>query len=241
MQIDPRTVAREIPGVLDEVFPLLTPGIVAHFNASAIQYPICKIPPELLALSQLQRAMLFELGYVVGEHLLQGTKTIDWDACFQETLRRQRAYYDAKLPKKFEEHDQAIAAIVGSNIAQLLTQISRECSQQINVKPKILGFEWIATGYGDFSVSKNLIEVKCSAKNFSAADYRQVAIYWMLSYAASIEGRGEEWEDFTLLNPRSGHMVKMRFDIFLNILSSGRTKVDILQLFRTLVGSRLTR
>lgn len=35
MQIDPRTVAREIPGVLNEVFPQLTPGIVAHFNASA--------------------------------------------------------------------------------------------------------------------------------------------------------------------------------------------------------------
>lgn len=86
-----------------------------------------------------------------------------------------------------------------------------------------------------------LIEVKCTAKRFSSSDYRQVAIYWLLSYAAAIEGRGEEWRDFVLLNPRSGMKVSMRFDSFLSVISSGRTKVDILQLFQALVGSRLTR
>ena len=34
--------------------------------------PFVKFPPHLLAESRLQRAMLFELGYTVGEFLLQG-------------------------------------------------------------------------------------------------------------------------------------------------------------------------
>lgn len=83
--------------------------------------------------------------------------------------------------------------------------------------------------------------MKCTAKRFSSADYRQVAIYWLLSFAASIEGHGDEWQDFVLLNPRSGAKVSMKFDSFLSIISSGRTKVEILQLFQSLVGSRLTR
>lgn len=241
MQIDPRTVAREIPGVLDEVFPQLTPGIVAHFNASALAFHIRQIPSGLLAQSRLQRAMLFELGYTVGERLLQGMSAIDWAACFQETLQRQRVYFDAQLPEKLEPQDQAVAEIVGSNLARVLTDLGRARKQQLVIRPQITGLEWIASGYGDFSLGRILAEVKCTAKRFSAADYRQVAIYWMLSYVAAIEGRGEEWQDFILLNPRSGHMVTMNFDAFLNVLSSGRTKVEILQLFQSLVGSRLTR
>lgn len=241
MQIDPRTVAREIPGVLDEIFPQLTPGIVSHFNASAESLPIRPISPDLISESKLQRAMLFELGYTVGERLLQGQAAIDWTDCFQETLRRQRLYFDAQLPETLEPQDQKVAEIVGRNLARILSNLSHETGQKLVIKPPIAGLEWIASGYGDFSLDHTLIEVKCTAKRFSAADYRQVAIYWMLSYAAAIENRGEEWQDFILLNPRSGQMVKMKFDAFLSVLSSGRTKVDILQLFHTLVGSRLTR
>lgn len=241
MQIDPRTVAREIPGVLDEVFPQLTPGIVAHFNASAREFPIRPIPQEMLAQSRLQRAMLFELGYTVGEQLLKDEAAINWEDCFQETLRRQRVYFDAQLPDNLEPQDQAVAEIVGSNLARVLTEMSKARAQQLAIRPHISGLEWIASGYGDFSLGQTLVEVKCTAKRFSAADYRQVAIYWILSYAAAIENRGEEWQDFFLLNPRSGLMVTMKFDAFLNVLSGGRTKVDILQLFRSLVGSRLTR
>lgn len=241
MQIDPRTVAREIPGVLNEVFPQMTPGIVAHFNASAENFPIREIPPDLLAESQLQRAMFFELGYTVGERLLQGLPAIDWADCFQETLRRQRLYFDAQLPEKLEPQDQKVAEIVGSNLTHFLLDLSRARTQQLVIKPPIAGLEWIASGCGDFSLGRTLIEVKCTARRFSAADYRQVAIYWMLSYAAAIESRGEEWHDFILLNPRSGQMVTMKFDAFLRVLSSGRAKVDILQLFQSLVGSRLMR
>jgi len=109
-----------------------------------------------------------------------------------------------------------------------------------HVRPRIPGLEWIASENGDFEVGRTLIEVKCTAKHFSSADYRQVAIYWLLSYAAAIEGHGVEWQDFVLINPRHSARVAMPFDEFLSIVSSGRTKVDILQLIQSLVGSRMT-
>ena len=241
MQIDPRTVAREIPGLLDKVFPQLTPGIVAHFNTLARECPIRQIPQDLLARSRLQRAMLFELGYAVGEQLLQGAQDIDWGNCFKEAVRRQRVYFDAQLPERLEPQDQTVAEIVGSNLSRILTDMSSVRAQKLVIGPHIPGLEWIASGSGDFSLGQTLVEVKCTVRRFSAADYRQVAIYWMLSYAAAIESRGDEWQDFIVLNPRSGQMVTMKFDAFLSVLSGGRTKVDILQLFHSLVSSRLTR
>lgn len=241
MQFDPRTVARNIPGVFDEVFPQLTPGVVAYFNKSEKTVPVLPIRSDLLQRSTLQRAMLFELGYTVGETLLGGVVVIDWPSCFAETLRRQRVYFDAKLPDQLHEGDQLLAETVGRNLADSITEMSRSSGRTIVIRPKVPGLEWIANGYGDFSLGSTLVEVKCTAKRFSAADYRQIAIYWLLSFAASIEGHSEEWQDFVLLNPRSGVQVSMKFDGFLSIISSGRTKVEILQLFQSLVGTRLTR
>lgn len=240
MQIDPRTVARDIPGIFDEIFPQLTSGIVAHFNARREKLELQTIPAELLARSSLQRAMLFELGYSVGEQLLNSSE-INWAACFDATLNRQRAFYDAELPDRLDEQDKILAEIVGRNLYTALNTINRDRRTTIQLRPHIPGLEWIASGNGDFALGQTLIEVKSIAKRFSSADYRQVAIYWLLSYTAAVEGRGEEWQDFVLLNPRSGEMVSMRFDSFLSVISSGRTKVDILQLFQSLVGSRLTR
>lgn len=240
MQIDPRSVARDIPGIFDEVFPQLTPGIVAHFNSCSEKFQVEALPPALLAQSRLQRAMLFELGYTVGERLLKGTE-IDWPECFEATLKRQRVFFDAKLPDQLDASDQILAEIVGQNLSTALKTMSYKRDLPVVSRPSIPGLEWISSGHGDFALGHTLIEVKCTAKRFSSSDYRQVAIYWLLSYAAAIEGRGEEWQDFVLLNPRSGEKVSMRFDSFLSVISSGRTKVDILQLFQSLVGSRLTR
>ncbi len=122
-----------------------------------------------------------------------------------------------------------------------MTSLSELAGHPVVFRPHIPGLEWISSGNGDFALGTTLVEVKCTAKRFSSADYRQVAIYWLLSFAAAVEGHGEEWRNFILLNPRSGEIVKMTFDTFLSIISSGRTKVDILQLFLSLVGSRLTR
>lgn len=240
MQLDPRTVARDIPGIFDEIFPQLTPGTVAHFNSLADEIKVELIPPALLLASKLQRAMLFELGCSVGEALLENA-VIDWDKCFSVALERQRAFYDAALPDSLLEHDKTVAEIIGRNLVASLRDISDKLQQPIVFRPPVPGLEWISTGCGDFSAGVTLIEVKCTNRKFSAADYRQVAIYWLLSYAASIEGRGMEWRDFILLNPRLGFSVSLCFDNFLSAISSGRTKVDILQLFMSLVGSRFTR
>jgi hypothetical protein len=241
MQFDPRTVARDIPGIFDDIFPQLTRSIVAHFNNLAVTAPVQPLNPQFLSRSTLQRSMLFELGYTVGERLIDGEEHIDWESCFAETLRRQRSYFDATLPDQLTSSDQALAETIGRNLVYVMTEISRSRAQAIDIQPRIPGLEWIATGRGDFAVGRTLVEVKCTVKRFSSADYRQVAMYWLLSYAASIEERGIEWEDFVLLNPRSGDKLEMRFDAFLSIISSGRTKVDILQRFQTLVGSRLIR
>lgn len=240
MPIDPRTVAREIPGLFDEIFPQLTPGIVMHFNLQAESMPIRGVPPALLASSKLQRAMLFELSYSVAESILC-TGSIDWLECFQSTLERQRKYFDARLPDEFDEVDKGIAELVGRNLADTLQKMSAASGLPVVLRPPVPGFEWVASGNGDFALGDCLIEVKCTAKQFSSSDYRQVTIYWLLSYAAAIEGRGAEWKEFVLFNPRSGAKVRLGFDKFLSTIGSGRTKVDILQLFRSLVGSRLTK
>lgn len=239
MQIDPRTVARDIPGIFDEVFPQLTPGLVMHLNMQAETIPVCPLSKELLDESQLQRAMLFELAYSVAENLLSG-QSIDWANCCEATLERQRVYFDAKLPKHFENADKEVAELVGRNLADALQDMSVARGLPLIQKPSIPGFEWIGSGKGDFALGESLIEVKSSAKPFSASDYRQVAIYWLLSYAAAIEGRGTEWKEFILFNPRSGKTVQLTYDKFLSIISSGRTKIDTLQLFQSLVGSRRT-
>jgi hypothetical protein len=239
MPIDPRTVARDIPGIFDEIFPQLTPGIVMHFNLQAEMMPVRALPRALLSASALQRAMLFELAYSVAENILKG-EAIDWPACFQATLERQRAYFDAKLPDQFEAADMGVAELVGRNLAETLQRMSASHGLPLVLRPSIPGLEWIANGKGDFAIGDSLIEVKCTAKRFSSSDYRQVAIYWLLSYAAAIEGRGTEWKELVLFNPRNGARVTLGFDKFLSVISSGRTKVDILQLFESLVGSRLT-
>lgn len=240
MQIDPRTVARNIPGIFDEIFPQLTPGIVMHFNLQADTMAVRPLPKALLDSSKLQRAMLFELAYSVAENLLRG-ESIDWSVCFEATLKRQRVYFDAKLPEHLDAPDMEIAELVGRNLVDSLNQMSDTFGSPLIMRPKIPGFEWIASGNGDFSIGESLIEVKCTAKRFSSSDYRQVAIYWLLSYAAAIEGRGIEWQDFLLFNPRNGTTVRIEYDKFLAVISSGRTKIDILKLFQSLVGSRLTR
>lgn len=69
------------------------------------------------------------------------------------------------------------------------------------------------------------------------ADYRQVLLCWLLSYAAAIEGRGEEWSDCILLNPRSSMSVRFGYDALLHVVAAGQTKLEVLPVFRALVDS----
>lgn len=70
MQYDPRTVARNIPGIFDEIFPQLTSGLVTHFN-SYTEVIVEPIPLALIKSTNLQPAMLFELAFSAGEQLIE--------------------------------------------------------------------------------------------------------------------------------------------------------------------------
>jgi hypothetical protein len=235
---DPRTVARDIPGVFDSIFPQLTPGVVAHFNRTAVAAPVERIASELIQRSRLQKAMLFELGVAVGEKLLS-SKTIDWGEIVAVAVLRQRRHFDAEIPREISDIDRDIALRVGSNMASMISGLAKTHSGGcVVVAPPIPGFQWIASGTGDASVGNTLIEVKCSNRNFSASDYRQIVMYWLLSFAASIESGGEEWDEGVLLNPRSASYVIFKFGALLNVISAGLAKVEIIQLFASMIGTR---
>lgn len=234
---DPRTVARNIPGVFDSLFPQLTPSVVAHFNRTAQLTQCAPIPTELVQKSKLHKAMLFELGFTVGEKLLAGNN-IDWDDCLQIAIARQQRYFDAQEPNELTKLDQQVAEMTGRNIAAIILDLAAERGHPIRPAPAVPGFQWISSGHGDFAMGQTLIEVKCSSGNFAAPDYRQIVMYWLLSFAASVESNRAEWTEGILLNPRSTKYVVLKFDDFLRVISGGRTKVEILQLFSSMVGTR---
>jgi hypothetical protein len=83
-----------------------------------------------------------------------------------------------------------------------------------------------------------LIEVKCTNKHFSSSDYRQIVIYWLLSYFSAIERDDEEWSHGVLINPRMNLSVRFSFDELIRIIAADRSKVDILELFSSMIVSR---
>src|SRR5258708_2466654 len=98
---DPRTVARDIPGVLDVLFPRLTGGLVASLNKRMFSFAeIAPVPEELIEKSHLQKAMLFELSMARAEIILDGKGEPSWDDCLIVATDRQRRYYDSKVPAR---------------------------------------------------------------------------------------------------------------------------------------------
>lgn len=238
---DPRTVARDIPGILDALFPQLAPGVVLHLNNTSYSVDACEsIDERLVAESRLQNAMLFEIAYAVTEQRVPDqSAVIDWAAALAVAVRRQRSHFDAKLPEGLDISDQQIAIGVARNAVQMLSTFAP--LEQIVKSPFVPGLQWIASGVGDFGFDRTLVEMKCTARRFGASDYRQILMYWLLSYAASIEGRGTEWEKGVLMNPRLNLVVVVDFDDLLRTVGAGRTKVEVLELFRWLIGDHSSR
>ena len=235
---DPRTVAREIPGISDLIFPQLTPGLVAQLNKRARSCAgVEAVPYEMVNASSLMHSMLFEVAVVRGQQILMGRTEVDWDDCLRIATNRQRRHFDAQLPDSLGEVDMAVADWVGRNLAQMLDQVlavSPGC--ELVHSPRIVGYQWISSSEGDFALGEQLVEVKCTNKNFGSADFRQVLMYWLLSYAASIERGSKEWKKCILLNPRLNHMVEMPFDEAIGLSADGRSKVEILEMFAFVVG-----
>jgi len=232
---DPRTVARDIHGVFDALFSQLTPGMVAFFNRQHLALNIGKMNQGLLAASALAPSMLAEIALVVVEHRLRGMPD-DLDACLPEALERQRKYFDALLPSALNQDDVNAAYCLADRLVDMLQQTVGLDS--VVVSPNIPGYQWISSGVGDFSTSSSLIEVKSASKMFSSADYRQVAMYWLLSYIAALESGVEVWRDFYLVNPKIGVVVNMDFSPFIQTIGSGKSLIELAQLFAVVVGTR---
>jgi hypothetical protein len=230
---DPRTIARDVAGVMESVFPQLVPGMVMHFNRThSFSNKNCKpVPSELITRTSLQQAMLFELGIAVGESLLAGEPTVDWEQCLLKASERQRRYYDAEVPGHLESIDKEIALIVGNNLSAMLSAISVSEGSAIAIQPRIAGYRWIASGAGDFATCESIIEVKCSSKRFSTADYRQLLIYWLLAYIESLEKDLRYWTSGILLNPRLNFAVKLNFSEFLPLVALGKSSVEVVESF----------
>lgn len=237
LKADPRSVARDIAGIFTAVFPQLVTGLVIHLNRTrSFAIESCQpIESEFLARSTIQRSMLFELASVVAEGQLMGHVSIDWNYVLNLACDRQRQFYDADLPTHLSEDDKAAAIHVGNDLARMLVDKRILGDSQVTIGPEIPGYRWISNGIGDFADKLTLVEVKCSSKRFSTADYRQILLYWLLDYIDGLEKNRQSWKHAVLLNPRTNTVVKFRFGEVVQTISAGKSIVDVVEAFSAIV------
>lgn len=235
---DPRTVARDIPGVLDILFPRLTGGVVASLNKNMFSFSdVIPIQNEVVEQSHLQKAMLFELAMVRAELIMQGNSDPNWSDCLKIAADRQRRHYDAKIPSHLDQCDMDVAFCAANNLIAMLTSLQDQYpNATLKKSPFIPGLGWIASGSGDFSLGSILIEVKHTDRNFVSGDFRQVLMYWLLKYAASIEEFDAGWSDCLLLNPRRNSGLLVNFDNLLLSASGNSSRIELFELLRSIVG-----
>lgn len=234
---DPRTVARDIPGLLDALFPNLVRGVVASLNRRALVDPCCEpVPLEQVQATTITRPMLFELAHAAAEQLLQGRQTLDWDVALDVAVKRQRRHFDAQVPSSLEDVDKDTSSQVARNLVKMLRSVQvKTGNQEVVLSPAIPGYQWIASGIGDFSLGTCLVEVKCARRNFAAADYRQVLMYWILSYLSALEKGTTEWSNAILINPRHCRLLSLSFSDLVQLLGGGKSKVELVELFASLI------
>jgi len=240
---DPRTVSRDIPGVLDMLFPRLSGGLVASLNRKAFSFAgIEPVSSELVDQTQLQKAMLFELAVARAEQILAGKLEPEWEACIQTAVKRQSRHFDAKAPGEITESDRSVAEHAAQNLIKMLDSVQdQHPGRQLEASPMIPGMGWIASGTGDFSLGEILIEVKHTSRNYGAGDFRQILMYWILKYADAIECDADVWSDCLLLNPRRNSALLINFDTLLEAASANSNRVELCELLRSIVGYDLER
>jgi hypothetical protein len=240
---DPRTVARDIPGVLDVLFPRLTGGLVNALNAEMFSFPgISPIPNEIIQESRLQKAMMFELSMARAESQLRDGEVASWEACLTVASERQRRHFDARIPERLEPGDILVADRAARNLVAMLHSVQTQRSSAVlEHAPLIPGLGWVASGRGDFAIGSTLIEVKHTERNFGAGDFRQVLMYWLLRYARAVENDGNIWSDVLLLNPRRNAGLLVNFDHLLRSASASSNRVELVELLRSAVGQEFDR
>jgi hypothetical protein len=133
---DPRTVARDIPGICDVLFPQIAPGVVLHFNREAYNVEGCQaVPTNLIASSPLQHAMLFEIAIAAGEQLLDGNNAINIADAIELATRRQKRHFDAKIPQNITAADEAIIDRVANNLVRILKDVGGGLDAEIIKSP----------------------------------------------------------------------------------------------------------
>lgn len=240
---DPRTIARDIPGVLDVLFPRLTGGLVNALNAGMFSFPgISPIPNEIIEKSRLQKAMMFELSMVRAESQLRDGEVASWDACLAIASKRQQRHFDARIPEGLEPSDILVADHAARNLVEMLNSVRRQRpSAVLEYAPLIPGLGWVASGNGDFALGSILIEVKHTERNFGSADFRQVLMYWLLHYARIVENDGDLWSNVLLLNPRRNAALLVNYDHLLRSASASSNRVELVELLRSAVGQEFDR
>lgn len=230
---DPRTVARDIIGVFEAVFPRLVPGIVMHLNhqySRAVRD--CEpIADEEIKRSKLQRSMLFEIAIVAAEMKYQTRGDFEWEACLEFAAERQQRFYDAEIPHAVQQKDRELVMAISENLLLMLRDLEISKKEKLVIEPRIPGFGWISNGVGDYAVGDAIVEVKCTRKRFTSADFRQVAIYWLLSYINHLEKGSKAWETCILLNPRKNVIVEIPLNELISLISGGRSTIEVVQSF----------
>lgn len=114
---DPRTVARDIPGVCDLLFPQLLPSIITYLNRQSKRISNCEpVSAETINSTSINAAMLFEVANARTEQFLNGEFIENWELYLETALKRQSRYFDAELPKQLTENDLNAARATSQNL-----------------------------------------------------------------------------------------------------------------------------
>jgi hypothetical protein len=234
---DPRTVARDIPGVLDIVFPRLSGGLVSALNRKMFKFnSATALNEDLIAQTEQQKSMLFEIAVAYAERIILDDERPDLALCVSAAFERQQRHFDARPPRPLADVDIEVIEWVATNLVNMLLDFAaQQSTAEIEVRPQIPGFGWIGTGVGDFAVDDILVEVKNTDRNFVANDYRQILMYWVLSYAKGLEAGTRVWSRFLLMNSRLNRSVFGSFDDLIEAASGGLSRIEVYEYLRTIV------
>lgn len=235
---DPRTLARDIPGVSEILFPGLVPGMVAGLNQTWLELDNIEAVSEIeLSKTSLAPAMLFEIAGVRAEFLLDRRELVEEDY-LAIALKRQSRFFDVQLPKSLTDLDKRLIENIAANLASGLVKLAN--GKALTIAPRIAGLEWISSSHGDFCFENCLIEVKCTSKNFSASDYRQVLLYWLLNFSyALVNPDVATWKYGVVFNPRKNRYVRLEFEELHRLVSGGRNIIETVELLQnTVLSSR---
>ncbi|WP_299141861.1 hypothetical protein [uncultured Vibrio sp.] len=227
-------MARDIPGISEILFPGLVPGIVAGLNQTWLELEDIEAVSEVeLSKMSLSPAMLYEIACARAEFLLRGDELIERDY-LDVALKRQFRFFDAQTPSQLTDKDRGLIQLVASNLVLGLGELAK--GKEITISPYIAGLEWISSSQGDFCFGDCLVEVKCTNKNFSAGDYRQTLLYWLLNFTYSLSNPDMlPWKFGIIFNPRKNKYVQFNFEELHRLVAGGRNVIETVELLQNTI------